>query len=246
MNLMSRLLINLSRGIKEFCEPYFKKLELDHLNYIHRDDTNNVTYLCSNPKWLEHYLKKSYPKIGAFEQNVRLSQHNYILWNGLDRNDPILIDSKEMLGVEYGITIIKKEQDGYGFFNIGKKTSDPSIINTFVNRLDLYENFILAFQENINEIINNAKRLKLSANPASTVDKSKRLGHQFGNLYLTERELQCVNYLSLGKTAEEIAIILNISKRTVETHIQHIKKKLDCYNQFRLGYLLGRMGIVTT
>ncbi len=240
---MSRVLLNLSRNIQELCVPYFKHLGLDHFNYIHRDHHGHVTYLCSNPKWLNHYLKQSYPKIGAFEQNTEFSKYKYILWNGLDRNDPILIDSKEMLGVEFGITIIKSEQDGFGFYNPGTKSSDSSVINQYVNNLDKYENFILGFQEKASDILLAAKKLKLCINPLLSIDDRKKPGYQVGNFYFTEREFQCVNYLILGKTAEEIAIILNISKRTVETHILNIKRKMNCFNQLRLGYLLGRMGI---
>lgn len=243
---MSRILINLSNDIKEICEPYFKLLELDHFNYIHRDNNGHATYLCSNHKWLAHYLKKSYPKIGAFEQKPELSHFNYILWTGLERNDPILIDSKEILGVEYGITIIKKEQDGIGYYNLGTKSTNPSVINKYVNNLDQYENFILGFQEKADLMLRTAKKLKLCVSPGSTIDNNKKPGFQFGNLFLTKRELHCINYLIFGKTAEEIAIILNISKRTVETHIQNIKRKMNCFNQFRLGYLLGQMGITIT
>ena len=91
-----------------------------------------------------------------------------------------------------------------------------------------------------------AKNLKLHVNFESTIEGSKKTGYQFGNLYLTEREFECVGYLTRGKTAEEMSIILNISKRTVETHIQNIKRKMNCFNQFRLGYLLGRLGINIT
>ena len=72
------------------------------------------------------------------------------------------------------------------------------------------------------------------------IQKQKLL---IGSLYLTVREYECVDYLIRGKTAEEIAIILNISRRTAETHVQNIKRKMNCYNQLRLGYLLGRLGI---
>ena len=41
---MSRVLINLSNGINGLCEPYFKQLKLDHLNYIHRDKNGNVVH----------------------------------------------------------------------------------------------------------------------------------------------------------------------------------------------------------
>lgn len=243
---MSKVLINQSRDVKELCEPYFKQLGLDHLNYIHKDNSGDVTYLCSNQKWLSHYIKKSYPEIGAFEQNPQLSQYNYILWTGLDRNDPILIDSKEMLGVEFGITLIKREEDGIGFYNLGTKSTDSSVINRYVNNLDHYENFILEFKEKAESILRAAKNLKFCIKSESAINEPKKQGYQFGNLYLTDREFECVKYLARGKTAEEICIILNISKRTVETHIKNIKRKMNCYNQFRLGYLLGRLGINLT
>src|SRR3990167_6966509 len=99
---MSKILVNVSRDIKEICEPHFKRLGLDHLNYIHRDKDGYVTYLCSNQKWLDHYIKKSYPKIGAFEKNIELSQYNYVLWNGLDKDNSILDDSERITGVRYG------------------------------------------------------------------------------------------------------------------------------------------------
>lgn len=228
---------------KEICEPYFKELGLDHFNYIHKDKKGEVTYLCSNQAWLEHYLKKSYPKIGAFEKKSELSQYNYILWNGLERDDPILIDSKEMIGVEYGVTIIKPEPDGFGFYNIGEKCSNSSIINKYVNNLDKYEKFVSEFQEKSGSIFDASKKLKIEINDEQNLKNKKLSGYQFGDIHFTERELQCISYLSLGKTAEEVSIILNISRRTVESHIENIKRKMNCFNQFRLGYLLGRMGI---
>lgn len=225
------------------CEPYFKKLGLDHFNYIHRDTQGRVTYLCSNHNWLTHYLKKCYPKIGAFEQNIELSQYNWVLWNGLDADDRIITDSKEITGVKYGIAIVNKEEDGFGFYNIGTVSSNPGIVNKYINEISQYENFITEFQEKCNGLIRTAKKFKLDLKPGLRTNLTNKPGYHFGNLYFTQREFQCINYLVRGKTAGEIAIILNISKRTVETHIQNIKRKMNCFNQFRLGYLLGELGI---
>lgn len=151
-----------------------------------------------------------------------------------------------MLDIEYGITLIKREEDGFGFYNLGIKSSDSSIINKYVNNLNEYESFIQDFQDKTKNLFCSAKYLKPHINSESTDDDFRKTGHQFGRLHLTNREYECVNYLIRGKTAEEIAIILNISRRTVETHVQNIKRKMNCYNQFRLGYLLGRLGINIT
>ena len=59
-------------------------------------------------------------------------------------------------------------------------------------------------------------------------------------VYLTKREIECVNWLIKGKSACEISIILEISEKTVIRHLENIKKKLRCYKQFQLGYMIGK------
>jgi DNA-binding NarL/FixJ family response regulator len=46
------------------------------------------------------------------------------------------------------------------------------------------------------------------------------------NITITKREQEILNYIALGKTSQEIADILNISLRTVQTHRSNIIQKL--------------------
>ncbi|GAB4393210.1 MAG: hypothetical protein Tsb005_10520 [Gammaproteobacteria bacterium] len=45
---------------------------------------------------------------------------------------------------------------------------------------------------------------------------------------LTLRETDCLFYMLHGKTCKEIANILNLSHRTVETYLMNVKQKLGC------------------
>lgn len=56
---------------------------------------------------------------------------------------------------------------------------------------------------------------------------------------LTTRELECIKWMRHGKTINEIAIILQISRRTVEAHIRNIKAKWGCDTLFQLGVTLA-------
>ncbi len=59
---------------------------------------------------------------------------------------------------------------------------------------------------------------------------SKKLSSKirlYNDNLLTSREIKCLSLLSIGKSAKEIARILEISPRTIETHVLNIKKKLN-------------------
>jgi DNA-binding CsgD family transcriptional regulator len=53
-------------------------------------------------------------------------------------------------------------------------------------------------------------------------------------LPLSQREQECLVLLIRGRVMKEIAFILGINARTVETHITHIKAKLGCTSKSQL------------
>lgn len=54
---------------------------------------------------------------------------------------------------------------------------------------------------------------------------------------LTRRQMTCLYHLTKGLRAKEIARALNLSPRTIEHHIEAIKRKLNCYTR---GDLVAR------
>jgi DNA-binding NarL/FixJ family response regulator len=48
---------------------------------------------------------------------------------------------------------------------------------------------------------------------------------------LAPRELQVIHYIRQGKTSKEIADLLNLSVRTIESYRENIRKKLRIKNQ---------------
>lgn len=61
---------------------------------------------------------------------------------------------------------------------------------------------------------------------------------------LTERERQVVRLIANGKTNREIAEILHISVKTVETHRTHIMEKLDLHDRAHLVRYAVRKGLI--
>lgn len=82
----------------------------------------------------------------------------------------------------------------------------------------------------------------------------RKLGAQFSYIIaasipeygLSTRQLECLFYILRGKSANEIAIILKLSKRTVETHTEFIKNKLQCDNKAQLIEKALSVGLLNT
>jgi DNA-binding NarL/FixJ family response regulator len=60
------------------------------------------------------------------------------------------------------------------------------------------------------------------------------LGKAYPDVYLTEREAQCITGLLQHGTMKTIAKHLKLSPRTVEYYIQNVKSKLHCASKMQL------------
>ncbi|TDF35431.1 hypothetical protein EYS14_18600 [Alteromonadaceae bacterium M269] len=53
----------------------------------------------------------------------------------------------------------------------------------------------------------------------------------YTKIALTPKETEVLKWVMLGKTDGEIAVILGITKYTVDSHIRNIYKKYNVYNR---------------
>ncbi|MCK4870514.1 MAG: helix-turn-helix transcriptional regulator [Gammaproteobacteria bacterium] len=57
---------------------------------------------------------------------------------------------------------------------------------------------------------------------------------KYENVKLTDRQLECLFYILSGRTAKEIATLLDLSYRTIETYTETIKRKFKCSSKLDL------------
>lgn len=61
---------------------------------------------------------------------------------------------------------------------------------------------------------------------------------------LSEKELECLSWVSLGKTAWETAQIMGRSQRTVEFHLVNATRKLSASNKIHAAVIAVRRGLI--
>ena len=61
---------------------------------------------------------------------------------------------------------------------------------------------------------------------------------------MTEREVECLSWIALGKTDAEIAIIIDRSVPTIRFHLDNAMKKLNASNRTQAAALASQLGIL--
>jgi DNA-binding CsgD family transcriptional regulator len=146
--------------------------------------------------------------------------------------------------------LIERGKNDCEFFQFGSSKKDHKILEYYLNNLDLLKLFIFYFKDKFFRIIARLANQRILIPPEpkqeSTIitlesDQFKsEIFHKINRFYLsndtylTKKEVECLKWLASGKSAEEIAVIISCSKRTVEKHIEIMKEKLDCTKQSQL------------
>ena len=115
------------------------------------------------------------------------------------------------------------------FLSCRNKTDFTRVILDLKNLFN-HDNAVLAYG-NIKEVLSNPEPrvdlLNISF-PQSFLDYYFKNGPVSD---LTLREIEVLNWIKEGKSSWEISMILNCSKRSVDFHVNNLKKKLNAVNR---------------
>lgn len=84
------------------------------------------------------------------------------MWDSLDTDDIILRDSRDLIHVDHGLTVIHHSNQGTGFFNFGQRHGDMTILNTMINSFHILDKFILFFYGNTKNLFKEAEMHRIT------------------------------------------------------------------------------------
>ncbi|MBY0500641.1 MAG: helix-turn-helix transcriptional regulator [Alphaproteobacteria bacterium] len=183
---------------------------------------------------------------GTYDPNNSLLKILYEanIWNSLDIYDrkEDYIDIAHFASSRDNIKIVNFYMNNIiflkDFFRFFKKVFEKKIF-LFYEKYDLSLLSFCQSEKNIGDIVNN----KLF-HSSLTQTELELLSHQnlkkipfFINsksVALTSREIECLFYLSRGKTKKEIGRLVGLSPRTVESYLNNIKYKTHAFDKSNL------------
>lgn len=243
--LTGHISLESSEQIKNICKPLFESLDLCFFRYLRVYPSGKRIHLCSNPEWTERFYQDQLYKIAWLDGiHFNTSKPHQIIWDEYNKeiNDAVT-KARNSFKFFHGISILKPALEYYEIYDFATSEENAHINQIYHDHTELLDHFIFYFKDQAKELITmgekdpihvfiqakpNSKNLNIKNFILNSPIKRFYINTAKGDVYLTKKELECLYWVTLGKNAEEIALILTTAKRTIELHLEKIRIKLDC------------------
>jgi transcriptional regulator EpsA len=132
--------------------------------------------------------------------------------------------------------VSNKEGDVITFFSFSRIDLDPNPRHAYILQLlvpQMHQAFLRVIN-NRSSSINNAAELKQIP---KTIERTEKQ-------IISQREIEVLRWVTLGKTNPEVADILNVSVNTIKNHVHNAISKLGVENRSQAGNMAEKMGLL--
>lgn len=246
--------------IRQICKPLEEHFGLTSFVYRKNFYDGTEINLSNQPEWVEHFCSNQELMMeSVFDKHPDNYQSGFVLWSQLKGHREILARAKAF-NIDHGVTIVKKVSDGVELCYFGTRSENDSVVNYYLNNIDLLERFILYFKDQAADILKTANRQKLIVFPdkfnrvevldddikaikpsitredfiKATALKKYHLDGEFQGMVLTAREMDVISCLLRGMTSEATGKAIHLSARTVEDYLTELRSKFNVKNKSQL------------
>jgi DNA-binding CsgD family transcriptional regulator len=243
--------------LNRLSKPLQESFSIDMFGCIINTSDGYFTHVSNHPEIASLYLSKlCFVKCPLFSHPRNFQNDQYILTG--DWNNNLFIESQSLLKERYGvynflnICVVDDKRASIIWFSSTKE--QVSLSSIFANNLSAFKSFCRYFLEewqpyqfkmeryyaDINKFewnIYHKENLNLDNFKCERMrDFLIKIGEIKRRLIkaLSKQELECANLLTSGYSCPAIAKQLLLSPRTVESYLNHVKDKLDCYSKGEL------------
>lgn len=236
-----------SGQIHPLITPLIDAFNLSHFCHFFVTKDGYSACLSSRPDWMEFYLYNNLFLHNPFLKNPSHIPEGIFLTQGIA--DPDYIESKKQakaFGIEDSLVLTYKNENKLKAFSFSLKANKKNT-SIFLNELPLLKRFCIEFERQAQSSINQLEPVDLNK-LIGKIDSKQKVQYYLSNkeraeilkLFnchppkLSKREKNCLCLYLQGETARSIAELLQLSQRTVESYLNNIKCKLNCFSKTEL------------
>jgi DNA-binding CsgD family transcriptional regulator len=255
-NLKDNFCLNSSHEMRDICRPLFEHSSVEFIAYGRFYKDNSLLVLESKAGYAGWYIQTKQYQVAraAINPRERRLPKGYCFSDTLDLSHPkarSLANQQHTIFSHFHNVFMVDSHPDYNEVMDFKTYNKNSLHNEWcASNIDVLEKFVAYFKEKAAPLLKQAENNRIFLPDAEknigaarsdldahlvTLDDTTRSKVNFQYEKLTQREKECTYWLFCGKTVPEIALLLNISKRTVEKFIAKLKDNFNCNTLFQLG-----------
>jgi DNA-binding CsgD family transcriptional regulator len=232
--------------MKKIAEPLLINTEITNFSYLKFCSDGSVINLTTDVRWIDYRFSENIKYRILFEKQLEdgyIEKPYMYLWpNEIDNK---LLGALHANGIWNGCNIYIPKNNQIEVFSFSSTVNNSSIQNFYINNFNFLNKFIIYFMNNMsflheteekrNRIITDiqfpctlARKTENKCNKEKKFFELKKVKIT-DELSLSNKEIECCYYLSQGLSIKGIANKMRLSPRTIETHLNHIKLKSNCY-----------------
>lgn len=238
--------------LNAICSHLFKT-KIKVFAYFRFFNNGSYLYLCNRLDWVQFCLENIHSNentlLGQELSHVPADNYHCFLWPTVKTD--VLMAALYDFNIWNGLSIFKHGPDSIELWGFAADRQTENIQDFYIENIELLKDFTAIFNLNASEIISPHNshlarykdfkeqpyldvynRKKINEFIQATPIKKRPIITDKGEFFLSTKELKCLNLLASGSTAKKIALNLHVSARTIEKHLENIKRKIDVLDKF--------------
>lgn len=241
--------LQLKDKVQEICTHFLAQHGFNYFQYLRCNKDGSCSLLTNETGLFESFSQMpAIPLIYSSYTEEHEKLHSYwFLWDEELPAFPVNF-AREKFNLHHGLTLVRRAKDYYDMIAVALPEPRRNITSFYLTKHKIIEQFINRFDKTQHDLILHINKNPLVL-PTPNRDENYRkmcLSHgrieilgRHGAFYITARELTCLRLLLQGATSKEIAQVLHLSHRTVETYFNRIKLRSGVVSRAGLADLIS-------
>lgn len=221
--------------IQKLCSAFFNQHGFNYFQYLRCYKDGSCSLLANETGMVEYFSQVANEPVVFSSYMVEHEKlHSYwFLWDEELPSFPVNL-AREKFNLHHGLTLVRRSKNYYDMIAVALPEYKRNIVSFYLTKHKVIEQFINLFDKNHYDLISYINRHPLIL-PKPYRDSNYQkiclpngrievVGSQ-GAFYLTSKEVACLRLVLQGITDKQIAQILHLSPRTVETYLNRIKSR---------------------
>lgn len=236
-------------SVSDMVYPFVDELKITFFSHVRVWHTGIFKSLMTETSLSRFYIEQKYPIRFSLGKSILLNSGCYLLQHLPDISSQQNLNLiREMFNLDHFIYLVDKQTKWDDLFILATTPENEVFVNLVFNNLDFIKQGLHRYKYNARELLEKSPGVSYSSDCFIEHEKQCQYKIQMGRISLqkilmplndrevsiSRQEYHCLGLLIQNHSIKEIAQLMNLSPRTVETYLNNLKNKLHCQNNSEL------------